>query len=89
VTALGPDFEDAAFEQNGHIRLDLGPDSLFLQPEIPLDTADLEHIQQNIAMLVDLTARIEKNCGISSRLLWSDDDTSLAQKLLERLQKLN
>lgn len=89
VTALGPDFEDAAFEQMGQIRLDLGHDSLFLQPEIPLGPADLQHIQQNIAMLVDLTARIEKNCGVSSRLLWSDDDSNLAQKLLERLQKLN
>ncbi len=89
VTALGPDFEDAAFEQMGQIRLDLGHDSLFLQPEIPLSPSDLQHIQQNIALLVELTARIEKNCGISSRLLWSDDDSNLAQKLLERLQKLN
>lgn len=89
VTALGPDFEDAAFEQMGQVRLDLGHDSLFLQPEIPLGPTDLEHIQRNITMLVDLTARIEKNCGISSRLLWSDDDSNLAQKLLERLQKLN
>jgi hypothetical protein len=89
ITALGPDFEDAAFEQMGQVRLDLGHDSLFLQPEIPLGPTDLEHIQRNITMLVDLTARIEKNCGISSRLLWSDDDSNLAQKLLERLQKLN
>lgn len=89
VTALGPDFEDAAFEQMGQIRLDLGHDSLFLQPEIPLGPNDLHHIKKNIAMLVDLTARIEKHCGISSRLLWSDDDSNLAQKLLERLQKLN
>lgn len=89
ITALGPDFEDSAFEQNGQVRLDLGHDSLFLQPEVPLRPSDLQHIQQNITMLVDLTARIEKNCGISSRLLWSDDDSNLAQKLLERLQKLN
>jgi hypothetical protein len=32
--------------------------------------------------------RIEKYCNISSRLLWSDDDSTLAQKLIERLQKL-
>jgi hypothetical protein len=89
VAALGPQFEDAAFEQNGHIRLDLGLDTPFLHAELALDKDSLERVQQNIAQLLDFTARIERHCNIASRLLWSEDDSNLAQKLLERLQKLN
>jgi hypothetical protein len=89
VAALGPQFEEAAFEQNGHIRIDLGLDISFLQPELELDKDTLDRVQDNITRLVDMTARIEKYCGISTRLLWSDDESSLAQKLLDRLQKLN
>lgn len=89
AAALGPEFEEAAFEQNGHIRLDLGQDIAFLQPEVELDKENLQRVQENITKLVDMTARIEKHCGISTRLLWSEDESSLAQKLLDRLQKLN
>ena len=93
LVAFGPDFGDAAFEENGQIRLDLGHDTAFLQPEVTLDPTEdpdaLARVQDNIARLVELTARIEKNCGISTRLLWSEDDSNLAQKLIDRLQKLN
>ncbi len=89
VAALGPQFEEAAFEQNGHIRVDVGHDTAFLHAELALDKDSLQRVQDNIARLVEFTARIEKYCNISTRLLWSDDESSLAQKLLDRLQKLN
>jgi hypothetical protein len=89
VAALGPDFDESAFDQNGHIRLDLGLDASFLQPELELNKDTLDRVQDNITKLIEMTARIEKYCGVSTRLLWSDDESSLAQKLLDRLQKLN
>jgi len=36
-----------------------------------------------------LTAAIEKNCRVSSRLLWSESEESLPQKLIARLQKVH
>jgi hypothetical protein len=35
---------------------------------------------------VSFTAAVEKNCGISGRLLWSESEENLAQKLIARLQ---
>jgi hypothetical protein len=32
---------------------------------------------------------VEKNCGISSRLLWTESGEPLAEKLISRLQRLN
>ena len=89
VAALGPEFDDASFEQSGHIRIDLGHDTAFLHAERELDKDSLQRVQDNITKLIEFTARIEKYCNISTRLLWSDDESSLAQKLLDRLQKLN
>jgi hypothetical protein len=39
--------------------------------------------------LVEVTNLIQENCGISSRLLWSDSGENLAQKLIARLQRVN
>ena len=33
--------------------------------------------------------QVEKNCGVETRLLWTESEESLAQKLIARLQKLN
>ena len=85
---LGIGIDDAAFEQSGHIRMDLGLDTAFLHSELALDERSLERVQDNNRQLIEFTMRIEKYCNVSSRLLWSDDDSTLAQKLIERLQKL-
>jgi hypothetical protein len=89
LAALGPQFDAQAFEQSGHIRMDLGLDTAFLHSELALDKDSLDHVQDNNRQLIEFTLRIEKHCNVSSRLLWSDDDSTLAQKLIERLQKLN
>jgi hypothetical protein len=40
-------------------------------------------------MLLAFTLLVEKNCGISSRLLWTESGEPLAQKLIDRLQRVN
>lgn len=89
---FGPQFDDATFEQNGHIRIDFGLDTPWLAETLEdeeLDAAATKHIQQNVEMLLAFTLSVEKNCGISSRLLWTESGEPLAQKLIDRLQRVN
>jgi hypothetical protein len=89
---LGPQFDDASFEQNGHIRIDFGLDTPWLAETLEdeeLDEDAAKHIQQNVEKLLAFTLSVEKNCGISSRLLWTESGEPLAQKLIDRLQRLN
>jgi hypothetical protein len=89
---LGPEFDDATFEQNGHIRVDFGLDTPWLAETLEdgdLDEAATRHIQQNVEILLAFILSVEKNCGISSRLLWTESGEPLAQKLIDRLQRVN
>jgi hypothetical protein len=89
VIGFGPEFDDGAYEQNGHVRIDFGIDSPFLHEDIDLDRQSAAHVKENVQMLVDFTNAVQEHCGISSRLLWSESGESLAQKLVERLQRVN
>jgi hypothetical protein len=92
ILGFGPGFDDATFEQNGHIRVDFGLDTPWLAETIDdehLDEDAAKHIQQNVEMLLAFTLSVEKNCGISSRLLWTESGEPLAQKLIDRLQRVN
>jgi hypothetical protein len=89
VVGFGPQFDDAAYEQNGHIRLDFGMDTPFLLEELDLDQSGSEYIQRNVQKLVDVTNSIQEKCGISSRLLWTESGENLAQRLIARLQRVN
>jgi hypothetical protein len=92
ILGFGPQFDDAGFEQNGHIRVDFGLDTPWLAETLEdeeLDEAATKHIQQNVEMLLAFTLSVEKNCGISSRLLWTESGEPLAQKLIDRLQRVN
>lgn len=89
IIGLGPEFDQESFEQNGHILIDLGLDTPFLFEDVPLDEEGQMHIQQNVEQLVAFTTAVEKNCGVQTRLLWSEGDDNLAEKLIARLQKLN
>ncbi|MGD0442639.1 MAG: hypothetical protein ABSA39_01765 [Edaphobacter sp.] len=89
---FGPEFDDATFEQNGHIRIDFGLDTPWLAEtldEEELDAAATKHIQQNVEILLAFILLVEKNSGISSRLLWTESGEPLAQKLIDRLQRVN
>jgi len=92
ILGFGPQFDDASFEQNGHIRIDFGLDTPWLAETLEdqqLDEDAAKHIQQNVEMLLAFTLSVEKNCGISSRLLWTESGEPLAQKLIDRLQRVN
>jgi hypothetical protein len=89
VTGFGPAFDQNAYEQNGHIRVDFGPDTPFLEEEVELDSHGAERVKENLQKIIDFTVAVEKNCGISSRLLWSESGENLPQRLIARLQRLN
>jgi hypothetical protein len=92
IIGFGPEFDDASFEQNGHIRIDFGLDTPWLAETLEdeeLDLAATTHIQQNVEMLLAFTLSVEKNCGISSRLLWTESGEPLVKKLIDRLQRVN
>ncbi len=85
VTGYGPLFDEAAYEQDGHIRIDFGPDAPFLEEDADLDAAGARHVEENVRQLVELAAAVEKNSGATARLLWSELGESLAQRLAARL----
>lgn len=82
----GERFDEGAYQQSGHIQIDFGLDSYFLQPETSLSDQTRAKIRDNVAKLVEFSNKVAKNSGISSRLLWSESEESLAQKLMARLQ---
>jgi hypothetical protein len=81
-------FDEGAYQQTGHIQVDFGLDSYFLQPETALSEQTRDKIRENVAKLVEFSKNVEKNSGTSARLLWSESEESLAQKLIARLQKV-
>jgi hypothetical protein len=89
VSGFGPLFAEGTYEQDGHIRVDFGSDTPFLEEEAELDEQTARHVEENIRQLVELTAAIEKESGATARLLWSELGESLAQRLAARLGKRN
>jgi hypothetical protein len=89
VTGFGPQFDEGTYEMSGQVRIAFGLDTPFLQEEVALDAEGAHYVRRNVARLVALVRAIEKNCGISSRLLWSESGESLAEKLIARLQQVN
>ncbi|MGB6692604.1 MAG: hypothetical protein WBE56_00370, partial [Terracidiphilus sp.] len=85
VTGFGPLFDEGAYEQEGHIKVDFGPDAPFLEEGVDLDNVGAKHVEENVRQLVELTAAIEKGSGATARLLWSELGESLAQRLAARL----
>ena len=83
--AHGLKFDEGSFQQFGHIQIDFGLDTPFLQEDMEFGPVE-QLIKQNIQRLVGFTTAIEKNCGISGRVLWSESEENLAQKLIARLQ---
>jgi hypothetical protein len=86
--AYGPEFEEGTYEQEGHVQIDFGLDSPFLQEEVQLTAETETKIRSNVGKLIEFTTKIEKNSGASARLLWSESDENFAQKLIARLQKV-
>lgn len=89
VTGFGPLFDEGSYEQDGHIRVDFGSDTPFLEEEAELNSEAALHMAENVRQLVDLTNAVEKASGATARLLWSEMGESLAQRLAARLSKGN
>jgi hypothetical protein len=85
VTGYGPLFDEGAYEQDGHIRLDFGSDTPFLEEDLEFDSVAARHVEENVRQLVELTAAVEKGSGATARLLWSELGESLAQRLAARI----
>jgi hypothetical protein len=89
VIGFGPDFDSGSYDQNGHVRVEFGLDTPWILEDESLNEADSIKIKQNVEKLLAFTLLVEKNCGISSRLLWTESGEPLAEKLIARLQRLN
>ena len=89
ITGFGPQFDAGSFEQNGQIRVDFGLDTPWVLEDESLDEDAADHIKHNVEKLLAFTLSVEKHCGISSRLLWTESGEPLAEKLIARLQRLN
>ena len=84
-----PLFDEASYEQGGHIRIDFGNDAPFLEEEAELNSVAARHMEENVRQLVELTSGVEKASGATARLLWSELGESLAQRLAARLGQRN
>ena len=88
IIVHGKEFEDEIYQQEGHIEVDFGLDSPFLQEGVKLTLEAESQVRANVQKLVEFTTKVEKTSGASGRLLWSESEENLAQKLIARLQKV-
>jgi hypothetical protein len=84
----GEEFDEGTYEQTGHIEVDFGLDSPFLQENVALTEETQAKVRDNVGKLVEFTTKAEKNTRARARLLWSESEENLAQKLVARLQKV-
>lgn len=84
----GEEFDEEVQQQTGHIQVDFGLDSPFLQETVALTDETQAKVRDNVAKLVEFTVKAEKNTRANSRLLWSESEENLAQKLIARLQRV-
>jgi hypothetical protein len=85
----GDEFEDAESDVQGQLQVDFGLDAPFLYEELQLSEELESKVRSNVQKLVDFTALVEKNSGAKTRLLWSESEENLAQKLVSRLRRVN
>lgn len=81
-------FDDGIQQETGHIEIDFGLDSLFIQENVELNDETQAKIRENVLRLIEFSKKLEMNTRASSRRLWSESDESLPQKLIARLQRV-
>ena len=82
------DFDDSIQQETGHIEIDFGLDSLFVQENVELTDETQAKIRENVLRLIEFSKKVEMNTRATSRRLWSESDESLPQKLIARLQRV-
>jgi hypothetical protein len=82
------EFEEKTSQETGNIQIDFGLDAPFLQENVALTEETQIKVRENVAKLVEFTVKAERNTRASGRLLWSESEENLAQKLIARLQKV-
>ncbi len=87
VLVHGLQFDDGIYTDDGHIEVDFGMDTSFVYEGQQLSPIIEKHLRSNIAKLVAFSNAVEKHCGISGRVLWSESEENLAQKLIAKLQQ--
>ncbi|HEY6903201.1 MAG TPA: hypothetical protein VI216_02775 [Candidatus Acidoferrales bacterium] len=85
--AHGVEFDEGTYEESGHIQVDFGLDSPFLFDDVDLNQVSEPRVRANVQKLINFSNALEKNAGITARVLWSESEENLAQKLIQRLQK--
>jgi len=88
IIAQGEEFEEGIQQETGHIQVDFGLDSLFVQEGVELTEESQARIRENVLRLIEFTKKVEMHSRASSRRLWSESDESLPQKLIARLQRV-
>jgi hypothetical protein len=84
----GEEFEQGVQAETGHIQIDFGLDSLFVQENVALTDETQAKIRDNVLQLIEFTKKLEMKTRATSRRLWSESDESLPQKLIARLQRV-
>src|SRR6516162_10057069 len=83
----GVEFEEGTYTEDGHVEVDFGLDTPFLFEGIHM-TTDMEmRIRTNVAKLVNFSNALERHCSVTGRVLWSESEDNMAQKLIAKLQQ--
>lgn len=82
----GKQFEEGIYTDRGHLEIDFGLDTPFLHDELDLTPFMADRVKFNVAKLIDYSQKLEQNTALSGRLLWSESEENLAQKLIAKLQ---
>jgi hypothetical protein len=83
----GVQFDEGIYADDGHMEVDFGLDTPFLFEGLQLSATNEEHVRFNVAKLVAFTLAVQNNCKLSGRVLWSESESNLAQKLIAQLQQ--
>ena len=83
----GVQFDEGIYSEDGHVEVDFGLDTSFVYEGLKLSSLVEKHLRANIAKLVAFSAAVEKNGALSGRVLWSESEANLAQKLIAKLQQ--
>ena len=86
--AHGVEFDEGIYQESGHIQVDFGLDTPFLFEGVDVSEVSEPRIRANVQKLINFSNAVEKNCGVTGRVLWSESEENLAQKLIARLQKV-